>query len=213
MPTTPTTETDSTMSVREQLPQTAPVQVVVAEDESIIRLDLCETLTGLGYDVVGEASRGDEAEALIRALEPDLAILDIKMPGRSGIDVARSLASELVCGVLILSAFSQQALVEEAAGAGVLAYLVKPFQHAELSTAIDVAVARHRQMVELSGRIDDLERRLVDRKTVDRAKGKLIGRHNMTEAEAMIFLQRRAMDGRQAMRTVAADILSGDIEI
>ena len=134
--------------------------VFVAEDEAIIRLDIVETLMSMGYEVVGEASRGDEAEAAIRAAQPDVAILDIKMPGRTGIEVAKSLTDDLVCAVVILSAFSQRGLVDEAIEAGVLAYLIKPFHRNELSVQIGVALARHRQMKALADEVTDLNQRL-----------------------------------------------------
>ena len=185
------------------------ISVFVAEDEAIIRLDIVETLTAMGFDVVGQASRGDDAETEIRRLEPDVAILDIKMPGRSGIEVAASLTDDLVCAVVVLSAFSQRALVEEAIEAGVLAYLIKPFQRTEIAVQIEVARARHQQMRELAGEVATLNRRLSDRVALDRAKGVLIDRHGMGEAEAMRFVQKRAMDERRPVRDVAADVLSG----
>ena len=187
------------------------VRVFVAEDEAIIRLDIVETLTALGFDVVGEAARGDEAETRIRELVPDVAILDIKMPGKTGIDVARSLTDDLVCAVVILSAFSQRELVDEAIDAGVFSYLIKPFQRTEISVQIEVARARHEQMKELAGEVDHLNQRLSDRVLLDRAKGVLIDTHGMGEAEAMRFVQKRAMDDRRAVRDVATDVLEGSL--
>jgi response regulator NasT len=189
----------------------AGTRVFIAEDEAIIRLDLAETLSSLGFDVVGEAGRGDEAEAKIRELRPDVAILDIKMPGLSGLEVARALTADLTCAVVVLSAFSQRALVEEAADAGVMAYLIKPFQRGELVASISVARARHRQMTGLAGEVEQLGRRLSDRVITGRAKGVLIDRHAMGEAEAMRFLQKTAMDRRLAVRDVAAQVMSGEI--
>ncbi len=145
----------------------------------------------------------------IRELVPDVAILDIKMPGRTGIEVARSLTDDLVCAVVILSAFSQRGLVEEAIDAGVLAYLIKPFQRNEISVQIGVARARHQQMKELADEVDSLHQRLSDRVLLDRAKGVLIDNHGLGEAEAMRFVQKRAMDQRRAVRDVASDILDG----
>lgn len=187
------------------------IRVYVAEDEAIIRLDIVETLTSMGFDVVGQAARGDVAEDEIRELEPDVAILDIKMPGRTGIEVARALTDELVCAVVILSAFSQRGLVDEAIDAGVLAYLIKPFQRNEIAVQIEVARARHRQMKQLAGEVDTLNRRLSDRVLLDRAKGVLIDRHGLGEAEAMRFVQKRAMDERRAVRDVAAEVLDGSL--
>ena len=145
----------------------------------------------------------------IRELLPDVAILDIKMPGRTGIEVARSLTDDLVCAVVILSAFSQRGLVEEAIDAGVLAYLIKPFQRNEISVQIEVARARHQQMKELADEVDSLHQRLSDRVLLDRAKGVLIDNHGLGEAEAMRFVQKQAMDQRRAVRDVASDILDG----
>ena len=188
------------------------IRVFVAEDEAIIRLDIVETLSSMGFEVVGQSARGDDAETQIRELVPDVAILDIKMPGRTGIEVARSLTDDLVCAVVILSAFSQRGLVEEAIDAGVLAYLIKPFQRNEISVQIGVARARHQQMKHLADEVDSLHQRLSDRVLLDRAKGVLIDNHGLGEAEAMRFVQKRAMDQRRAVRDVASDILDGSLE-
>ncbi len=188
------------------------IRVFVAEDEAIIRLDIVETLSSMGFEVVGQSARGDDAETQIRELVPDVAILDIKMPGRTGIEVARSLTDDLVCAVVILSAFSQRGLVEEAIDAGVLAYLIKPFQRNEISVQIEVARARHQQMKHLADEVDSLHQRLSDRVLLDRAKGVLIDNHGLGEAEAMRFVQKRAMDQRRAVRDVASDILDGSLE-
>ena len=188
------------------------IRVFVAEDEAIIRLDIVETLSSMGFEVVGQSARGDDAETQIRELVPDVAILDIKMPGRTGIEVARSLTNDLVCAVVILSAFSQRGLVEEAIDAGVLAYLIKPFQRNEISVQIEVARARHQQMKELADEVDSLHQRLSDRVLLDRAKGVLIDNHGLGEAEAMRFVQKQAMDQRRAVRDVASDILDGSLE-
>lgn len=188
------------------------VRVFVAEDEAIIRLDIVETLMSMGFDVIGQASRGDDAEAQIRELEPDVAILDIKMPGNTGIEVARSLTKDLVCAVVILSAFSQRGLVDEAVEAGVLAYLIKPFQRHEMAVQIEVARARHAQMKGLSDEVTNLNQRLSDRVLLDRAKGILIDEHGLGEAEAMRFVQKRAMDERRSVRDVASDVLDGALK-
>jgi len=187
------------------------IRIFVAEDEAIIRLDIVETLTSMGFDVVGQAARGDDAEDQIRELNPDVAVLDIKMPGKSGIEVARSLTDDLVCAVVILSAFSQRGLVDEAIEAGVLSYLIKPFQRNEIAVQIEVAQARHRQMKELAGEVDSLNTRLSDRVILDRAKGVLIDKHGMGEAEAMRYVQKRAMDQRRPVRDVASDVLDGTL--
>lgn len=187
------------------------IRIFVAEDEAIIRLDIVETLAGMGFDVVGQAARGDDAEIQIRELKPDVAILDIKMPGKTGIEVARSLTDDLVCAVVILSAFSQRGLVEEAIDAGVLAYLIKPFQRNEIAVQIEVARARYQQMKDLAGEVETLNLRLSDRVLLDRAKGVLIDQHGLGEAEAMRFVQKLAMDQRRAVRDVASDVLDGTL--
>jgi len=187
------------------------IRVFVAEDEAIIRLDIVETLTSMGFDVVGQAARGDESETLIRELVPDVAILDIQMPGKTGIEVATGLTDDLVCAVVILSAFSQSGLVSQAVEAGVQAYLIKPFQRNDMAVQIEVARARHAQMKELAVEVDTLNQRLSDRVLLDRAKGVLIDQHGMGEAEAMRFVQKWAMDNRRAVRDVATDVLDGTV--
>jgi two-component system, response regulator PdtaR len=186
-------------------------RVLIAEDESIIRLDLAEMLAEEGYAVVGETGRGDEVLELVRSLTPDLAILDVKMPGLDGLTVARQIADEALCGVIILTAFSQRALIEAARDAGVFAYLVKPFQKSELIAAVEVAVGRHRQMQALAEEVATLSERLEVRKAVDRAKGLLMLRLGVGEPEAFRLLQRRAMDGRTTMKAVAEMILQEDV--
>ena len=186
-------------------------RVVIAEDEAIIRLDLKETLEEEGYEVVGETGRGDKAVDLVRELRPDLAILDIKMPGMDGLSAARAIAADRLGGVLILTAFSQKEVVEEARDAGALAYLVKPFQKGDLIPAIEVAIGRHRELLALDGEVDALGQQLEARKSIDRAKGVLIDVHKMTEADAFGFIQRSAMNHRMTMKDVADRVLSGEI--
>ena len=157
------------------------IRVVIAEDEAIIRLDLKETLEEEGYDVVGETGRGDKAVELVRELRPDIAILDIKMPGMDGIEAARHITKDRICGVLVLTAFSQREVIEEARDAGALAYLVKPFQKTDLIPAIEVAIGRFREMQALNGEVDALEEQLETRKSIDRAKGILRDTHAMTD--------------------------------
>jgi response regulator NasT len=188
-----------------------PVRIVLAEDEAIIRLDLKETLEEEGYEVVGETGRGDEAVELVRSLSPDIAILDIKMPGLDGLSVARELTSDRVCAVLILTAFSQRDLIEEARDAGALAYLVKPFQRSELVPAIEVAIGRFREIKELSERSESLEDQLVARKLIDRAKGLLIDSQGLSESDAFSFIQRTAMSERTTMQAVAEQVLAGNL--
>ncbi|MDQ3350542.1 MAG: response regulator, partial [Actinomycetota bacterium] len=144
-------------------------------------MDLRETLEEEGYDVVGETGRGDEAVELVRGLRPDLAILDIKMPGMDGIEAARIIAGEKICGILILTAFSQREVIEQARDVGALAFLVKPFQKSDLVPAIEVAIGRFGELRNLSGEIDALGEQLETRKLIDRAKGVLMDRHAMSE--------------------------------
>ena len=146
------------------------IRVVIAEDEAIIRMDLRETLEEEGYEVVGETGDGDRAIELVRDLLPDLAILDVKMPGRDGLEVARLINQEKLCGS-VLTAFSQREIVEDARDAGALAYLVKPFQKADLVPAIEVAIGRFRELRSLTGEIDALGEQLEARKAIDRARG------------------------------------------
>jgi two-component system, response regulator PdtaR len=186
-------------------------RVVIAEDEAIIRLDLKETLEEEGYDVVGETGRGDEAVQLVRDLSPDLAILDIKMPGLDGLAAAREIAGERRAAVLILTAFSQRDLIERARDAGALAYLVKPFQRAELIPAVEVALGRFKELQALFDEKQSLEEQLETRKVVDRAKGILMDEHSLNEANAFAWIQKRAMQERITMRAVAERIIAGEL--
>ena len=187
------------------------VRVVIAEDEALVRLDLKEILEEEGYEVVGETGRGDEAVKLVQELGPDLAILDIKMPGQDGLTAAREITSEQRAAVLILTAFSQRNLIEEARDAGVLAYLIKPFQRSELIPAIEVALGRFNEMRALKAEVDDLEEQLATRRAVDRAKGILMDECGMKEADAFSFVQKTAMERRQKMKAIAESIISGDL--
>ena len=184
-------------------------RVVIAEDEAIIRLDLKETLQEEGYEVVGETGRGDEAVDLVRDLDPDLAILDIKMPGMDGLTAARHIAGERRAAVLILTAFSQRDLIEQARDAGALAYLVKPFQRSELIPAVEIALGRHREMRALHDQTQSLEDQLETRKLVDRAKGILMDNHGMGESEAFDWIQKTAMNSRLRAKDVAEQVIAG----
>jgi two-component system, response regulator PdtaR len=186
-------------------------RVVLAEDEAIIRLDLKETLEDEGYEVVGETGRGDEAVQLVKDLGPDLAILDIKMPGLDGLTAAREITSERRAAVLILTAFSQRQLVERARDAGALAYLVKPFQRSELIPAVEVALGRFKEVKALEAEVRGLEEQLETRRLVDRAKGILMDEHGMAEAAAFSFIQRNAMRQRVTMRVVAPQVIDGTL--
>ena len=188
-----------------------PTRVVIAEDEAIIRLDLKETLEEEGYLVVGETGRGDEAVELVKEHEPDVAILDIKMPGLDGLSAAREIAGERRAAVLILTAFSQRDLIDQARDAGALAYLVKPFQRSELIPALEVAIGRFQEMKALHDQAQSLEEQLETRKVVDRAKGILMDQHAMSEGEAFSFIQKRAMSERAKMRDVAQRVIAGDL--
>ncbi len=188
-----------------------PLRVVIAEDEAIIRMDLRETLEEEGYNVVGETGRGDQAIELVRDLQPDLAILDIKMPGMTGLEAAAVINGEKICGVLMLTAFSQKEVVEQARDAGALAFLVKPFQRSDLVPAIEVAMGRFRELRSLTGEIDALGEQLESRKFIERAKGVLIDEVGMTENDAFQFIQKTAMSERSRMRDVADRILDGSL--
>lgn len=187
-------------------------RVVIAEDEAIIRLDLKELLEEEGYEVVGETGRGDEAVDLARDLVPDLVILDVKMPGLDGLSAARHIAGERLAAVLVLTAFSQRDLVEEARDAGALAYLVKPFQKSDLIPAIEVALARHNELTSLERTVVDLEERLEARKLIDRAKGVLMDHHGMDEQAAWRFIQTQAMNGRVKVAEVARRVVDRELE-
>lgn len=187
------------------------IRVVIAEDEAIIRLDLRETLEEEGYEVVGETGRGDEAVRLVEQLAPDLAILDIKMPGMDGLEAARLITAERRCGVLILTAFSQREVVEDARDAGALAYLVKPFQKSDLIPAMEVAIGRFRELQTLTSEVDALGEQLEARKVLDRAKGVLMNEVGMREQDAFTFIQRTAMSERTRMRDVAERIIAGTL--
>lgn len=181
-------------------------RIVVAEDEALIRMDLVEMLTESGYHVVGQASNGQEAIALVQELKPDLAILDVKMPVLDGISAAEEIIH--IAPVLMLTAFSQKELVERARDAGVMAYVVKPFSIADLVPAMEIAMSRHKQMISLEKEIADLQDRLETRKLIDRAKGILMTALNLTEPQAFSWIQRAAMDRRMSMKEVALAVIS-----
>jgi response regulator NasT len=188
-----------------------PTRVVIAEDEAIIRLDLKETLEEEGYEIVGETGRGDEAVDLVKQHEPDIAILDIKMPGLDGLSAAREIAGERRAAVLILTAFSQRDLIEQARDAGALAYLVKPFQRSELIPAIEVAIGRFREIKALQDQTQSLEDQLETRKVVDRAKGKLMDERGLSEADAFSFIQKSAMQERMTMKAISERVIAGEL--
>jgi response regulator NasT len=189
----------------------ARTRVLIAEDEALIRLDLREMLEEEGFEVVGEVADGASAVRLARELAPDLVILDVKMPVMDGIEAAEEISRERLSGILILTAFSQREVIEQARDAGALAFLVKPFQRSDLVPAIEVAIGRFRELRDLTGEIDSLGEQLEARKLVDRAKGLLIDECAMSEADAFGFIQRTAMSDRSRMRDVAERILDGSL--
>ncbi len=188
-----------------------PTRVVVAEDEAIIRMDLRELLQEEGYEVVAECGRGDEAVTLVREHRPDVALLDIKMPGLDGISAARQISAERLSAVVLVTAFSQRELIEEASDAGVHGYVVKPFERHDLAPAIEVAIARFRAETALVGKVVEAEDKLETRKVLDRAKGLLMDRDGLSEQSAFEFLQKTAMASRRSMKSVAEDVLAGTL--
>ena len=187
-------------------PSTSAHRILVAEDETLIRMDLVEMLREAGYDVVGAASDGSEAVSLAESLKPDLAILDVKMPILDGISAAEKIIS--ISPVLMLTAFSQKDLVERARDAGAMAYVVKPFTINDLLPAIEISISRHKQMKSLEAEVADLHDRLETRKVIDRAKGILMKALNLSEPEAFSWIQRAAMDRRITMKEVSEAVIS-----
>jgi response regulator NasT len=182
------------------------VRILVAEDEALIRMDLVEMLQEASYIVVAQATNGEEAIALATEHQPDLAILDVKMPVLDGISAAEKIIS--IAPVLMLTAFSQKELVDRARDAGVMAYVVKPFTIGDLVPAIEIAISRHTQMKSLAEEVADLHERLETRKVIDRAKGILMKALNLSEPEAFSWIQRAAMDRRLTMKEVANAVIS-----
>ncbi len=178
-------------------------KVLVAEDDSLIRMDLIEMLREEGYDVVGEAPNGQAAVELTESLGPDLVIMDIKMPIRDGIDAATEIAQKRLAPVVMLTAFSQRDFIEKARDAGAMAYLVKPFTKADLVPAIEVAVSRYQELKMLEREVATVNDRLETRKLVERAKGLLMEKQALSEPEAFKWIQRAAMDRRTTMKAVA----------
>ena len=184
-------------------------RVLVAEDEAIIRLDLAEMLTEAGYEEVGQAGDGEQAVALAASLKPDIVIMDVKMPVMDGISAAEQIGKERLCPVVMLTAFSQTELVERARDAGVMAYIVKPFTASDVTPALDIALSRWAELKTLEAEVADLGDRLETRKAVDRAKGVLMTKLKITEADAFRWIQKTAMDRRMSMREVADAVVAG----
>ena len=182
------------------------IRILVAEDEALIRMDLVEMLQGAGYEVVAEASNGQEAVDLANLHKPDIAILDVKMPVMDGISAAEKIIN--IAPVLMLTAFSQKELIDRARDAGVMAYVVKPFTVTDLVPAIEIAMSRHLQMRSLADEVADLHERLETRKLIDRAKGILMKALNLSEPEAFSWIQRAAMDRRMSMKAVAQAVIN-----
>ena len=189
--------------------QDKKVRILVAEDETIIRLDLVEMLTEAGYEVIAQAENGAVAVELAKQHKPDLAILDVKMPEMDGITAAEQII--LLAPVLMLTAFSQRELVERARDAGVMAYVVKPFSINDLVPAIEIAISRHKQMKSLESEVADIYERLETRKVIDRAKGILMKAMNLSEPESFSWIQKTAMDRRISMKEVANAIISPEV--
>jgi response regulator NasT len=196
----------------ETTPPAAPSstkRVLVAEDEAIIRLDLAEMLGEAGYEVVGQAGDGEQAVTMALDLRPDIVIMDVKMPVMDGITAAEQIGKERICPVVMLTAFSQTELVERARDAGVMAYVVKPFTASDVTPALDIALSRWSELKALEAEVADLGDRLETRKAVDRAKGVLMAKLKISEADAFRWIQKAAMDRRMGMREVADAVIAG----
>lgn len=198
---------DLTRSTSDSGAEAEHPRVVVAEDEALIRLDLVELLEEHGYEIVGQASDGEEAVRLANELEPDLIVMDVKMPKMDGITAADKIAEDRICAVVMLTAFSQRDLIKRAKEAGAMAYVVKPFDASDVIPAIEIAMARFAEIRGVEDEAMDLEERLESRKIVDQAKGILQASLDLTEPEAFRWIQKTAMDLRKSMREVAQGVI------
>lgn len=198
---------DLTRSTSDSGAEAEHPRVVVAEDEALIRLDLVELLEEHGYEIVGQASDGEEAVRLANELEPDLIVMDVKMPKMDGITAADKIAEDRICAVVMLTAFSQRDLIKRAKEAGAMAYVVKPFDASDVIPAIEIAMARFVEIRGVEDEVMDLEERLESRKIVDQAKGILQASLDLTEPEAFRWIQKTAMDLRKSMREVAQGVI------
>ena len=192
---------------QEDTPEVEALRIIIAEDEPLIRMDLRRTLENMGHVVIGEAGDGAKAVELARETRPDICILDIKMPEMDGIDAAKVISTEGIAPVLLLTAYSQKDLVERARDAGVFAYLVKPFKETDLMPAIDIAIARYEEFLELESEVSKLEDKLETRKAVDRAKGILMDQYGLKEQDAFRRIQIQSMNTRKSMREIAEAII------
>lgn len=186
---------------------TKPMRIVVAEDETIIRLDIVETLTAEGYEVVGEADNGQRAIELVEEFAPDVVLMDISMPVMDGISATRHMSANSLAPVVILTAFSQRDLIDQATQAGAMSYIVKPFSETDLVPAIELAKARFEQLVALEAEVSDLSARFETRKLVDHAKTLLMHKLEITEPEAFRWIQKTSMDRRLTMKDVAQTVV------
>ena len=184
------------------------LRIVLADDEAILRLDLREMLADAGHEIVGEAANGQEAVKLVRELKPDFIIMDVKMPIMDGITAAKLIAQEQLAPVLLLTAYSQQDIVDKASEAGVIAYLVKPIREEQLFPAMEIAVKRFAEVQELNAELDGLKESLETRKLLDRAKGILMTAHGMTEQEAYRKMQQFSMAKRISLKELAESIIA-----
>jgi len=187
-------------------------RIIIADDESLVRMDLQEMLTELGYLVIGEVGDGQSVVNMARELEPDVVLMDIKMPGLDGIEAARVLTGEKIAPVVLLTAYSQKELIERAKEAGVVGYLVKPFREGDLAPAIELAIARFAEFRTLEKEVDNLSEALETRKKVERAKGILMDKHGMTEQDAFRKIQKMSMNTRKPMKEVAEAIILANAE-
>jgi AmiR/NasT family two-component response regulator len=187
-------------------------RVIIADDESLVRTDLREALTELGYLVVGEVGDGQSAVNIARELDPDVVVMDIKMPGMDGIEAAQILTQEKIAPVVLLTAYSQKELIDRAKEAGVVGYLVKPFRETDLAPAIELAMARFAEFRTLEEEVDNLAEALETRKKVERAKGILMDQQGMTETEAFRKIQKMSMNTRRPMKEVAEAIILANAE-
>ncbi|MCW5933693.1 MAG: response regulator [Fimbriimonadia bacterium] len=183
------------------------LRILIADDEPIIRLDLRQMLEELGYDVVAEAGDGAQAVELARQVKPDVAILDVKMPEMDGIEAARVLDEEHLAPAVLLTAYSDPGLISRAKDSGVYGYLVKPFKQADLSPAIEIALSRYREALELDREVIDLKETLETRKLIERAKGVLMDAYSLKEQEAYRRIQVQSMNTRKTMREIAEAII------